>query len=392
MDFSDSHEEAAFRVEVRDWLARNAAEYAAPPKMPWPDEERIARGKAWQHTKADAGYACLLWPKWLGGREATQMEAVIFAQEEDRYFYPYSAATRIGQNQALPTIINHGTREQAMRFAERTRCGEWTWCQLFSEPHAGSDVASARTRAVREGDHWIVNGQKTWTSEAQFVDWGILVARTDPDAPKHKGLTFFVVDMKSPGIDIRPIDQINGEENFCEVFFKDVVVPDENRIGDEGEGWACIITTLGREKSIHGGNLQGYAGELLKRARKADDRDPGAGISSAAVREKIARFHVRELGLRYFQFRLLSAISSGHEPGPEVAVTKLVSASLLQQSRSMAMDLGGLDELFLDEDNPAERRELYQDYLWSGALRIAGGADEVLRNQISERVLGMPKK
>jgi Acyl-CoA dehydrogenases len=390
MDFSDTPEEAAFRAEAREWLAKNAAEYVTPPATPWDDAERIARGRDWMRRKAEAGYSCLHWPKWAGGRDATAMELVIFAQEEDRYYYPYSSATRIGQQMSLPTIFRHGTREQALRYADKTRRGDLTWCQLFSEPHAGSNVAAARTRAVRDGDRWIVNGQKIWTSEAQFCDMGSLITRTDPDVPRHKGLTMFALDMKSPGIEIRPINQMSGKSDFCEVFFTDVVIPDENRIGDVGEGWACVMTTLGREKTIHGGNLQGYARELIRRAREADEREPGTGISSSAVREKIARIHAREHGLKYFQFRQLTTISRGGEPGPEVAITKVISANLLQQTRSLALDLGGMDELFV-EPGDARQRQLHDDYIWGGAMRIAGGADEVLRNQISERALGMPK-
>jgi len=258
------------------------------------------------------------------------------------------------------------------------------WCQLFSEPSAGSDLANLRTRAVKDGDDWVINGQKVWTSWAHVADWGILLARTDSEATKHKGLTFFLVDMRSPGIDVRPIEQISGESEFNEVFFTDLRIPDSYRIGAVGEGWKCAMTTLMNERVNVGGESQALPSviELLEQIARS-------GSQVTQDRFKIASLLTRELGLRYFRFRLLTSLSKGETPGPISAMSKLVYANVLQELSALALDNVGLEGM-TNEDSEAPAARFGHGYQWSAALRIAGGTDEILRNQIAERVLGMP--
>ena len=231
MDFNDNAEEAAFRRKAREWLAANAPAHELPHNTVLSDSEQVSRAKAWQRCLYDAGYAGITFPKALGGRGGSAMEALIFRDEEAVYRLPKGPYISIGLGMAIQVIAKHGSDEQRARLIEPTLRGDLTWCQLFSEPAAGSDLANLRTKAVRDGDDWIVNGQKLWSSWAHEADWGILVARTDPSLPKHKGLTFFVVPMASPGIDIRPIKQISGAADFNETFFSDVRIADANRIG-----------------------------------------------------------------------------------------------------------------------------------------------------------------
>jgi alkylation response protein AidB-like acyl-CoA dehydrogenase len=383
-------DEAAYRDKVRAWLEINAAEYAAPPAEPWSEAELVARSKAWARRKAEAGYGAITAPGDVGGGGGSQREASIFAREEARYHTPTFTGMGIALGMALPVIRRHGTPEQYRRFAAPTIRGDYAWCQLFSEPAAGSDLAGIRTRAVRQGDNWIVNGQKVWSSWAHHADWGILVARSDPTVVKHKGLTFFVVDMRSPGIEVRPIRQITGKSDFNETFLTDVVIPDANRIGAEGEGWACCMSVLMNERQSSGGGAPsgGAALELIRRARAAL-RESGTALDSAAVRAKIAQWHVEEQGLKNYGLRVQATTAQNEPPPPAVAMMKLVSATKMQQVNAFLMDLGEFGGLFSEPDSP-EQEEVFYDYTWSAALRIAGGADEVLRNQLAERVLGMP--
>lgn len=384
-------DEAAFREEVRAWLAENAAEYRQA--VEWPEAELVARSKAWQRRKAEAGFAAVTAPPALGGRSGSGRMAQIFAEEEGRYHAPTFTGLGIAMGMALPTIKKHGTAEQYARFARPTLWGEAAWCQLFSEPSAGSDLAGLRTKAVRDGDRWIVNGQKVWSSWAHHADYGILLARTDPTVVKHQGLSFFVVDMKSPGIEVRPIRQISGKSDFNETFLTDVVIPDANRIGAEGEGWACAMTVLMNERSGAGGSQRVVDGGVLDLIRRAQETRRGAGtaLDSAAVRAKLAQWWVEEQGLKNYGLRIRAATSKGQTPPPAVAMTKLVSATKLQQTNAFLMDLDEYDGLFSEPDRP-EQEDVFYQYIWSSALRIAGGADEILRNQLAERVLNMPSE
>ncbi len=389
MDFNDSPQEAAFRAEVRAWMAKNAAEYASPPATPWSEAQIVALGRKWLKRKADAGYATITWPKAVGGRGGTAMEEVIFRQEERKYVLPDGPFLSIGVNMACPAIRRHGSPEQYQRFAPLTLSGDIVWCQLFSEPAAGSDLGGVRTRAVREGDNWIVNGQKVWNSWAHHADWAILLARTDPGAPKHKGLTFFVLDMRTPGVEARPIRQITGRTDFNETFLSDVVIPDSCRIGEVGEGWAVAMTVLMNERAGPR-DKDGLVLRLIERARSAE-RPGGTALDSAQVRTTLARLYAEEQGVKYFGYRLLTSLSKGEPPSPAVAMIKLTQTHYAQLANAYAMDLDDFAGLFETPERP-HQDQIFFEYLYQQGLRIAGGADEVLRNQIAERVLGMPQE
>ncbi|MFJ3370568.1 acyl-CoA dehydrogenase family protein [Pseudomonas sp. NPDC086251] len=383
MDFNDSPAEAEFRQQVRGWLQDNVTSVLGADGQQ--DVEAFtANARQWQRKKAEAGYAAIRWPRKEGGLDGTPMQEVIFQEEESRYAVPVGPLVTIGTQLAIPTLRTHGTAEQIERFTRPTLNGDLIWCQLFSEPSAGSDLANLRTRAVKDGDDWVINGQKVWTSWAHVADWGILLARTDSEATKHKGLTFFLVDMRSPGIDVRPIEQISGESEFNEVFFTDLRIPDSYRIGEVGDGWKCAMTTLMNERVNVGGESQALPSvvELLEQITKS-------GSQVTQDRFKIASLLTRELGLRYFRFRLLTSLSKGETPGPISAMSKLVYANVLQELSALALDNLGLEGMTNDHAEAAATR-FGHGYQWAAALRIAGGTDEILRNQIAERVLGMP--
>ena len=383
MDFNDSPEEAAFRQEVKTWLAENAQAYREPLPLR-PGDIRIAEmGREWQKIKARGGYAAISWPTEAGGRGATPIEEVIFAEEENRYHVPVGPFVGIGVGLAVPTIRAHGTPEQIEQFAHPTLMGDILWCQLFSEPAAGSDLAAVRTRAQRDGDDWVVNGQKVWTSWAHTADWGILLARTDPEQVKHKGLTFFLLDMRTPGIDVRPIRSISGESEFNEVFLTDVRIPDRCRLGEVGAGWGVAMTTLMNERANSTGEslLLPDVSSLVRLARER-------GLVTQNQRE-LAALYAREQGLKYFQARQLTALSRGEQLGPMSVISKLVFANVLQDGSAMGLDMLGLEAAFLATEDHRVTRFQY-GYQWAAALRIAGGADEILKNQIAERELGLP--
>ena len=379
-------DEDAFRQEVRAWLAEHAAEYREPHE--WPEQELVTRSLAWQKTKAQAGFGLITEPPELGGRGGTSRMAVIFAQEEARYHTPTFTGLGIAFGMALPAIKRHGTAEQYRRFAEPTIKGEVSWCQLFSEPSAGSDLAGLRTKAVRDGDNWIISGQKVWSSWAHHARYGILLARTDPTVVKHQGLSFFVLDMTTPGVEVRPIRQISGKSDFNETFLTDVVIPDANRIGAEGEGWACAMTVLMNERNGSGERNSAAHDSVANLVHAAQQ---AGRLDSAAVRAKLAQWWVEEQGLKNYGLRIRAATAKGDPPPPAVAMMKLVSATKMQQTNAFLMDLGEYGGLFSEPDRP-EQEQVFFQYIWSSAMRIAGGADEILRNQLAERVLGMPSE
>ncbi len=394
MDFNDTPEEAVFRAEARAWLEANAERKR--PGDPEPDRvsefidaEALREAKQWQRKKADAGWACLRWPEEYGGRGAAPILEVIWTQEEGNFRTPPNPFM-IGHGMCGPTLMAHGNSEQQQRWLPKLLSGEETWCQLFSEPSAGSDLAGLRTTAVRDGDGWIVNGQKIWTTGAQFCDWGILVARHDPSAVKHAGLTFFVVDMHSSGIEVRPITQINGGHGFNEVFFSDVHIPDADRIGEVGDGWRVSITTLMNERASVGALAAGAELDELIDLAASLQNDDGLAIDDRAVREKIAEFFVTWKGIELTGQRTLSALSQGKMPGPEASLLKLVGVRLLQEISGFGMDLLGTAGITSDEQLVTESARWQERYLSMPGLRIAGGTDEVLRNIIAERILQLP--
>ncbi len=388
MDFNDTPEEAAFRAEVRAWLAANAPAHVIPQGVALDDTEEVERGRAWQRAVYDGGYAGITFPKALGGRGGNVIEAVVFVEEESRYHLPKGPYIGIGLGMAIAAIAKHGTDEQRQKFIEPTLKGELTWCQLFSEPSAGSDLANLRTKAVKDSDDWIVNGQKVWSSWAHRSDWGILVVRTDPSVPKHKGLTFFVVDMKSPGVDIRPIRQISGASDFNETFLTDVRIPDSNRVGNVGEGWGVCMTVLMGER-LGSGSSRAQVGPLIDYAATTPGPNGGTALDSGSTRLALAQALAEEQGAKYLEARLRTMVSRGENPGALAGMIKMSYASRLQQTSGLAMELRGMDAIAPAEGD-ALTRSIHYDYIWSTVMRIAGGADEVLKNQIAERVLGMP--
>lgn len=391
MDFADSPEEAKFRAEVRAFLD-TAAVRRAPGEVNGyrrgqdkPGAIDVAR--AFQRKKYEAGYAGITWPKEWGGRGGTPIQQVIYNQEESNYRV-MSQVFVIGLGMLMPTICTWGTPEQRARFVEPALRGDDIWCQLFSEPAGGSDLAALRTRADRDGDEWVINGSKIWTSGAHYCRYGCLVARNDSSAPKHKGLTFFWVDMKAKGIEIQPIRQASGSSHFNQVFFNDLRIPDSQRIGPVGEGWKVAITTLMNERLAAGETPGPDANELIELARVLQNEN-GPLIDDVAVQERIADFYVRTQGLRFTKFRTMTRLARGGTPGPEASIGKLVTASKLQDITSYGLDLMGQAAGVATPDMPLAG--LFEEALmYSPALRIAGGTDEILRNIIAERVLGLP--
>jgi alkylation response protein AidB-like acyl-CoA dehydrogenase len=390
MDFNDTPDEAKFRVEVRTWLEAHARRRAAgerPNRSRLKDDAAIAEAKIWQAQKAAAGFACITWPKAVGGRGGSPIQQIIYAQEEANFATPPDIFA-IGLGMCVPTVLKHGSTEHAGRYVKPAMRGEEIWCQLFSEPAAGSDVAGIRTSAEREGTDWIINGQKVWTTGAHFSDFGLLLTRTNPDVAKHAGLTMFFLDMRSNGVTTRPIKQLSGGSDFNEVFFTDVRIPDSQRLGAEGEGWKVALTTLMNER-LAVGLATGILGveDLISLCRDTDSCGEPA-IRNGAVRHKIADWFVEAEGLKYTKFRTWTALSRGETPGPESSITKIVSARQMQDLSAFAMDMMGEGGI-MTTDVPGDGA--YQNQ-WFGAagFRIAGGTDEILRNIIAERVLGMP--
>ncbi len=388
MDFNDTPQEAEFRAEAQAFLSANATlkAVAAPPKES--EQEMLVRAKAWQQLKYDNGWACLNWPKEYGGRGATAMERIIWGQEERKYDLP-TGVFAIGLGMCGPTVMEYASEEQKREHLPIMASGERIWCQLFSEPSGGSDLANLRTKAVPDGDDWVINGQKIWTSGAQYSDWGILVTRSDPTVPKHKGLTFFFLDMHSPGIEIKPIKQISGGANFNEVYFTDVRIPDAQRLGKVGDGWKVSITTLMNER-LAVGNSSGPDVPALMKLASHIETDNGVALDDSAVREKIATWYCQSAGLRNTNYRVISALSRGATPGPENSITKVVSANKQQELAGFAMELMEMSGVIAEASELPGGTTFLQSYLGAPGFRIAGGTDEILRNIIAERVLGMP--
>ena len=395
MNFDDTPQEAAFRAEVRAWIQANAPtelraelELAGFGQPPLRSGDAIAAAKAWQRKKSDAGWACLHWPKEYGGRGASPIERVIWQQEEGVYA-KLSSVFIIGHGMCGPTMMAYASEAHKRRYLPPLASGEEIWCQLFSEPVAGSDLAGLRTRAEKRGDEWIVNGQKIWTSGAQHSDYGILLTRTDPAVAKHDGLTMFFIDMKSPGIEIRPIKQVNGQSGFNEVYFTDVRIPDDQRLGEVGQGWRVSLTTLMNERMSIGVGMPTGFPELLDFCCSFDTGD-GLAIDDPAVRSKLATWAVRTSGLKYTAYRSISALSKGETPGPENSIGKLVAGSTLQEIAAFALDLQGRAGVLTDPALASVSARFQAMLLRSPATRIEGGTDEILRNIIAERVLGLP--
>lgn len=395
MDFDDTPEEAAFRAEVRDFLDTHAElrdesgeldGYYGRVASAEAEAEHVAQCKAWQRTKFDAGWGGITWPVASGGRGLSGVHQGIFSREEARYRVPTGVfAQSIGM--AGPTIIAHGTEAQRERFLRPMLTGEEVWCQLFSEPGAGSDLAGLRTSAVRDGDEFVVNGQKVWTSGAQYSDWGMLLVRTDVDAPKHRGITYLLVDMTAAGIEIRPIVQINGAAHFNEVFLSDVRVPVEHVVGEVNAGWGPILTTLTNERTLIGGG-QSPVGirEMIALARAMGVAD------DPVVRQELARHHSYFETVRFMGYRVQTAASKGIAPGPESSVMKMATSRRLAHAGDLTMAIQGAAGMLYGDDAPSGGYWQSTALLGQWASRIGGGTDQVQRNIVGENVLGLPSE
>jgi alkylation response protein AidB-like acyl-CoA dehydrogenase len=376
MDLRDTPEEAAFRADARGWLAENIPEELRGYRG---SETRFEEhGRRWSRALYDAGYAGLTWPEEYGGAGAPYSYQAIFLEEAARAEAPQHLGV-IGLGMAGPTIIAHGTDEQKRRYLENILSADEIWCQGFSEPDAGSDLSAVRTRADRRGDVYVVNGQKVWSSFAHIADWCILVTRSDPESERHAGLTYLLVDMHAKGVEVRPLRQITGHAEFNEIFFTDVEVPVENRLDEEGNGWAVAMTTLLHERGTLGFALTG-ALDVAVRRLAALARERG---TTETQEDRIAQEWIDLNAVRYTNYRALSSLMKTGIPGPEGSVAKLVWSEANQRLTKLALEL---------QDGEAQELGYWQhQQLRSRGNTIEAGTSEILRNIIAERVLGLPR-
>jgi acyl-CoA dehydrogenase len=391
----------AFRDRVRTWLAAEA------PRQGWLREESrsaaaarpqthdvagferyLERARSCQHALFDAGFAGITWPKEYGGQGLSNREQVVFNEESQAYDLPLIPFT-IGLGMCGPTVLAVGTDAQKRRHATPMLTGEEIWCQMFSEPGAGSDVAGLQMRAERANDQWRINGQKVWTSGAHYSRFGMLLARTSPDLPKHRGLTMFIVDMQTPGIQIRPLRQMNGASGFNEVFFDDVLIPAENVLGEVDDGWRTSLVTLMNERvAIGAGRQSGETPTAQSLVELAEHR----GIShDSALRDAVAEVYIQERVLSLLSHRINGSILQGKAPGPEGSVAKLVATALARRAAALGAELAGPAAQAWSPTDPAGDHWAAV-MLMAPGLSIAGGTDEIMRNIIGERVLGLPKE
>ena len=381
MDLTPSPQEAAFRQELRDWLKKNQP---APFSGRFASPEHLSSLKAWQQTLAEGGWLGITWPREYGGRGLTPVEQGIFVEEMARAGAP-EVVGAIGIAIIGPTMALLGTEEQKGRYLEKMLLGEEVWAAGFSEPGAGSDLGAMTTRAVLEGDHFVVNGQKTWTSFAHISDWVFLMVRTDPEAPKFRGISALVVDMASAGVSVRPLRQMTGEAEFNEVFFADVRVPAANLFGELNRGWNVLITCLMFERANLGGHFQVQLATFLDRM-VAMVRERGLG-DDPLVRTKIAQAYLEYETFRLTLARAMSKVGKGEMPGPEGSILKVFWSELNQRMARWATEiLGPYGQLTEGELAPFS-----YNYLRSRGNTIEAGTSEVMRNTIANRVLGLPK-
>ena len=391
MDFRDTPEEAAFRGELRAWFEANLPDG-------WRDkgpargrtEEEISR--EWSKRLYEAGYAGLTWPKEFGGAGAPYTHQAIFLEESARAETPDHIGV-IGLGMAGPTIIAHGTDEQKSAHLGKILSGEEVWCQGFSEPGSGSDLASLRTRAEVDGDDYVVNGQKVWSSFAHIADYCILLVRTDAQAAKHAGITYLLADMHAPGVEVRPLKQITGDPEFNEIFFSDVRIPRKNILGNENEGWKVAMTTLLHERGTLGFALTARLEVLMRKLialAKETKTNGSAAAQDPLLRDRIARQWVELQALKFTNYRALTSLVKTGIPGPEGSIAKLHWSESNQRLTKLALEIMGPASQLDDEEAVWEGFWQYQQ-LRSRGNTIEAGTSEVLRNIISERVLGLPR-
>jgi alkylation response protein AidB-like acyl-CoA dehydrogenase len=376
VDLTLSPNEQSFRDELRGWLEANH-----PGEPPADDEEAFEFRKDWQRSLHDGGWAGLSWPREYGGRGATLIEQAIFGEEMARAKAP-ETANLLGLVMGGPVVIAHGTEEQKRRYLEPILSAEEIWCQGFSEPDAGSDLAALKTRAVKSNGEWVVTGQKVWTTYAHEAKWCMLVARTDPDVPKHQGLTYFLLDMEQDAVQVRPLRQITGEAEFNELFFEEARIPDENVIGGVGNGWEVAITTLMHERAGIGAGsailVRIALGELVELAKERGVAD------DPVIRQKLAQLRIEAENLRLNAWRGLTQTMKTGVPGPEGSLVKWQWSDTNQALTELAMEIRG-------EEAPSWDSPWTYRFLRARANSIEGGTTEILKNIIAERVLGMPK-
>jgi alkylation response protein AidB-like acyl-CoA dehydrogenase len=383
VDLNDTPEQAAYRQQVRSWLEEHKAE---APVLEGPDalaeDEVIPARRAWQRKLAEGGLAGATWPKEYGGQGLGPIEQVIISQEIARAGVP-GILDVIGVGMLGPTIIAHGTEEQKSRYLGPMLHGDEVWCQLFSEPAAGSDLAGIQTRAKKDDGGWRLTGQKVWTTNAQFAAYGLILARTDADVPKHKGLTMFILPMDAEGVTVRGLRQISGEAEFNEVFLDDVRLDDDLVVGQVGNGWGTALTTLMFERVTIGFGSEGM-GYRPQRFADAIASDPVAS-RDGEVRQRLGHIATELLAVRFTSYRMLSALQQGQIPGPEAGLSKITTVNAGIAACELVADALGPDALREDVENPFA----YHTSFLPG-LKSAGGTEEILRNTIGERVLGLP--
>jgi alkylation response protein AidB-like acyl-CoA dehydrogenase len=384
----DTPLEAEVRAAVRPWMEAHAAKFgpAQRHRKMQDTEGHVAAGRAWQAELDEGGWGAVSWPIELGGRGYGPVESRVFYEEQGRFAVP-TGSFHIAIGMVAPTLFAHGSDEQRDRFLEPMRRGEHVWCQLFSEPDAGSDLASLRTRAVRDGDEWVLSGQKVWTSGARYADWAICLARTDPSSRRHDGITYFLVDMRAPGVEVRPLVQINRTAHFNEVFLHDVRVPAHDVVGGIGDGWRVTRTTLGVERTMIGSlSIHDRAEALISHLRHTDRLD------DVVLRDAVVRAWVRSSVLTFTGDRVLSAVRHGGEIGPEASVLKLGLSVLMEEVGNLAMHVLGADGLLEGGGDGDAYGALQDQFLGQWASRIGGGTEQIQRNLIGERALGLPRE
>jgi len=397
MDLKPTPEQQAFRDEVRAWLKKNLPREWTSRVVSGPDvprSEAYAFLRDWQRKLYEAGFLGLTWPQQYGGRGLTFMEELILHEEMALAKAP-PILNILGIGMAGPTIIAYGTEAQKARYLSKILSCEEIWCQGYSEPNAGSDLAALQTRAVQDGGHFILNGQKVWTSVAREADWMMLLARTDPEAEKHKGITYFLLDMHSPGITVRPLRQVTGDAEFNEVFFENARVPAENILGGLNNGWQVGITTLMYERLALGFGLQvrlRIALDALVELAKRTKRNGGTAAQDPSIRQKLAQLWIDTEVFKYTGARAVTKLLKGELPGPEASTGKIWWCETHQRLQEVAMEIQGpYHQLTRGSDWAIEQGIWQHTFLRSRANSIEGGTTEIQRNIIGERVLGLPK-
>jgi alkylation response protein AidB-like acyl-CoA dehydrogenase len=395
MDLNLTSSEQAFRDEFRAWLGSNIpAEWDPAAAHDEDSRQRFDFLRAWQKKMFEAGWAGIHWPKEYGGRGVTLIEQTIFIEEMARAAAP-PLINVLGLSLLGPTLIAYGTEDQKQRFLAKILSADEIWCQGYSEPNAGSDLAALRSEAVLEGDHFIVNGQKTWTSYGHFADWCFAVVRTDPDVPKHKGLTYILIDMHSPGISVRPLKQMTGDSEFNEVSFQNVRVPVENVVGKINGGWEIAIATLMFERGTLGASLQITFKRQIERLielSRTTERDGRPASADPIIRQKLAQIYSEIEVFRLNQMRTITRMSKSGVPGPEGSIQKIFWSEMNQRMQQVAMEmLGPFGQLTRGSDYAVDHGQWAHAYLRSRGNTIEAGTSEIQRNIIGHFVLGLPK-